>query len=169
MRLMSMRHGVVASPVGALTVVAHDGGLAGLYFADHLRRPGPDAFGPRDDAPFAEVARQLDEYFGGARTGFDLPLAAPGTAFHQRVWDLVARIPYGRTRTYGELAKELGDPGLAQAVGAANGRNPLSILVPCHRVVGADGNLTGYAGGLARKRFLLDLEARADAPAGRLF
>jgi methylated-DNA-[protein]-cysteine S-methyltransferase len=111
------------------------------------------------------VARQLGEYFAGERTGFELALDPPGDAFDRRVWELVAGIPYGRTRTYGELARDLGDPALAQAVGAANGRNPLCVVVPCHRVIGADGGLTGYAGGLPRKRFLLDLEA----PGGRLF
>jgi methylated-DNA-[protein]-cysteine S-methyltransferase len=165
MRLVGMRHGVVDSPLGELTVVARDDALVGLYFAGQRRRPDPGTLGPREDAGFAEVARQLGEYFAGARTGFELPLDPDGEAFDRRVWELVARIPYGRTRTYGELARELGDPALAQAVGAANGRNPLCVVVPCHRVIGADGGLTGYAGGLPRKRFLLDLEA----PGGRLF
>jgi methylated-DNA-[protein]-cysteine S-methyltransferase len=160
-----MRHGVVDSPLGALTVVARDDALVGLYFADQRRRPDPATLGPREDAGFTEVAGQLGEYFTGERTGFELALDPYGDAFDQRVWELVARIPYGRTRTYGELARELGDPGLAQAVGAANGRNPLCVVVPCHRVIGSGGGLTGYAGGLPRKRFLLDLEA----PGGRLF
>ncbi len=165
---MDVRHGVVGSPLGELTVVARDGALVGLYFAEQRRRPDVATLGPREDAGFTEVARQLGEYFAGERTRFDLALAPPGEGFDQRVWELVARIPYGRTQTYGELARDLGDPGLAQAVGAANGRNPLCVVVPCHRVIGAGGGLTGYAGGLPRKRFLLDLEAPAEA-AARLF
>jgi methylated-DNA-[protein]-cysteine S-methyltransferase len=111
--------------------------------------------------------RQLGEYFAGQRRAFELDLDLHGDEFDKRVWALVAAIPYGQTRSYGQLARELGDPGLAQQVGVANARNRLCIVVPCHRVVGADGRLTGYAGGLARKRALLELEA--PVPAGRLF
>lgn len=165
---MHATHTIVDSPLGPLTLVAHDGALAGVYFAEHARRPEPAAFGTRADAAFAAAAEQLGEYFSGARTRFELPLAARGDAFQQRVWARLADIPYGQTRSYGELATELGDPGLARAVGAANGRNPLCVIVPCHRVVGAGGRLVGYAGGLARKRFLLDLEGPAGlfAPRG---
>ena len=136
------------------------GALTGVYFEDHRRGPSPAALGPRDDdrPEFAAARWQLAEYFAGARTVFDLPLAPRGEPFRQRVWSLLRQIPYGETRSYGQLARELGDPALAQAVGSANGRNPLSVIVPCHRVVGADGSLTGYAGGLERKRFLLELE-----------
>ncbi|MGK5532714.1 methylated-DNA--[protein]-cysteine S-methyltransferase [Streptomyces sp. URMC 129] len=163
-------HAVVDSPVGGLTVVAgEDGALTGLYFEGHLRGPGAEAIGVRADAEFADVRAQLGEYFAGERTRFDVPLAPRGNAFQQAVWRLLRDIPYGERRSYGDLARALGDPALAQAVGAANGRNPVSIIVPCHRVVGADGSLTGYAGGLARKRFLLDLEEPAPADAGRLF
>ncbi|GAA1990152.1 methylated-DNA--[protein]-cysteine S-methyltransferase [Amycolatopsis minnesotensis] len=158
-----MRHTVVDSPLGELTLVADDDGLTGLYFEEHLRRPVE--LGPRVDEGFEAAAGQLREYFAGTRTGFDLDLAPRGSEFQREVWKLLTKIPHGRTTTYGELARELGDPGLAQAVGAANGRNPVSIVVPCHRVVGSDGALTGYAGGLSRKRFLLDLEQ----PDGRLF
>ena len=167
---MNTRHTVAVSPLGPLTLVADgDSALTGVYFKGHLRGPRPEALGPREDAGFEEATRQLREYFAGERTGFDLPLAPRGEEFDRTVWALVARIPYGQTRTYGELARELGDPHLAQAVGAANGRNPLSVIVPCHRVVGADGGLTGYAGGLPRKRFLLELETPAEARAARLF
>lgn len=166
---MSVTHTVVDSPLGELTVVGDDGALIGLYFADHRRRPDQAAFGPRVDSGFEDVAQQLSEYFTGERTKFDLLLAARGDAFDHRVWDLLTEIPYGETRTYGDLAQELGNPGLAQAVGAANGRNPLSVIVPCHRVVGAGRALTGYAGGLERKRFLLELEESAETKAGRLF
>lgn len=162
------RHTVVDSPLGALTLVAEGDALSGLYFEGHRRGPSPQALGPRTDGGFEEARRQLEEYFAGERRDFDLPLAARGEEFAQRVWKLLAQIPYGGTCSYGALARRLGDPGLAQAVGAANGRNPLCVIVPCHRVVAADGSLTGYAGGLERKRFLLDLEESA-AGTSRLF
>lgn len=154
----SSAHSIVDSPLGALTLVARDGALTGVYFTEHVRRPDPATFGRRADAGFEGVIEQLDEYFAGKRTYFDAPLGARGNAFQQKVWALLRQIPYGQTRSYLQLAKELGDPGLARSVGAANGRNPLSVIVPCHRVLGADGGLVGYAGGLERKRFLLDLE-----------
>jgi methylated-DNA-[protein]-cysteine S-methyltransferase len=153
-------HTVIGSPIGPLTVVRDGDALVGLYM-ELTRRPlAPELTGPRSATGFEEVARQLDEYFTGDRTAFDLPLRPVGNAFQLAVWDQLTRIPYGETRSYGEVARALGDPGAAQAVGAANGRNPLSIVLPCHRVIGADGALVGYAGGLARKRFLLDLEQR---------
>lgn len=173
---MNIRHTMLDSPLGELTVVADGDALTGLYFPGHVRGPDPATFGPREDTAFAETVfqetlfqeteRQLAEYFSGERTAFDLPLAPRGGAFELRVWELLREIPYGETRSYGDLARELGDPSLAQAVGSANGRNPISVIVPCHRVVGADGSLTGYAGGLDRKRYLLDLEAPV---AARLF
>jgi methylated-DNA-[protein]-cysteine S-methyltransferase len=166
---MSATHTVVGSPLGDLTIVAEDGALTGLYFDGHQRRPGPAGFGSRADAGFEAANRQLGEYFAGERTRFDLALAPRGDEFQHRVWRLLAEIPYGETRSYGELARELEDAGLAKAVGAANGRNPLCVIVPCHRVLGADGSLTGYAGGLYRKRFLLELEEPAEAKAVRLF
>lgn len=156
-------HTVIESPVGALTLVADGGALAGLYFAHHWYRPDPATFGARDDSggdsAFAAAGRQLGEYFAGRRTRFDLPLRANGDEFQRAVWAHVARIPYGVTATYGDIARDLGDPALARDVGAAVGRNPLAVLVPCHRVVGKGGALTGYAGGLRRKRYLLDLES----------
>jgi methylated-DNA-[protein]-cysteine S-methyltransferase len=153
---MPRTHAVLASPIGPLTAVREDGVLVGLWM-------GPtdtDGLGPRDDAAFADVRVQLDEYFAGTRTSFDLPLRATGNPLQLAVWELIAAIPYGTTRTYGELARDLGERSLAQAVGAACGRNPLPIVVPCHRVVGADGSLVGFGGGLDRKRYLLDLEHR---------
>jgi methylated-DNA-[protein]-cysteine S-methyltransferase len=162
-------HTVVDSPVGDLTVVAEDGALAGLYFEGHKRGPAPDALGGRADEGFEETARQLKEYFAGQRKEFDLPLAPRGNAFQIEVWGLLKNIPYGETRSYGDLARELGDVALSQAVGAANALNPLSVVVPCHRVVAADGSLRGYAGGLDRKRYLLDLEQPAADQGGRLF
>jgi methylated-DNA-[protein]-cysteine S-methyltransferase len=121
------------------------------------------------DPLFTEAAAQLDGYLAGRRTAFDIPTALAGDEFQQRVWALLTDIPYGATTTYGTLATRLGDSALAQEVGQAVGRNPLPVIVPCHRVVGKDGKLTGYAGGIARKRFLLELEEPALARAGRLF
>jgi methylated-DNA-[protein]-cysteine S-methyltransferase len=122
----------------------------------------PDVLGERADEGFEEVVRQLDEYFAGERTAFDLPLRPRGSPFELAVWEQLTRIPYGQTRSYGYVAAAVGEPGGAQAVGAANGRTPLAVVVPCHRVIGADGTLVGFGGGLPRKRFLLDLEQRAD-------
>jgi methylated-DNA-[protein]-cysteine S-methyltransferase len=160
---MRITHTIIDSPLGGLTLVARDGVLSGLYFAGHTRRPDELLFGDREDAGFEAAVEQLGEYFRGERTRFELPLDAQGDAFQQRVWDLLSDIPYGQTRSYGQLAATLGNTGLAREVGAANGRNPLCIIVPCHRVVGADGSLVGYAGGLGRKRFLLELEGALGA------
>ncbi len=157
-------HAVVDSPVGPLTLVALGEALTGLYLDEQRYRPAPAAFGePACDpmtAPFAEAAAQLREYFDGARTGFDLRLALAGTPFQLRVWAALRSIPYGQTVSYGQLADRLGRPSASRAVGLANGKNPVSIIVPCHRVVGADGSLTGYGGGIDRKRFLLAHERR---------
>jgi methylated-DNA-[protein]-cysteine S-methyltransferase len=162
-------HTVVDSPVGPLTLVADGAALVGLYFDGHLRPPRLADRGPRADDGFDAAVRQLGEYFAGTRREFDLELAPRGSAFEEKVWALLTKIPYGETRTYGQLAADLGDPGGAQAVGNANGWNPISIVVPCHRVVGTSGSLTGYAGGLRRKRFLLSLEEPPAAEDGRLF
>ncbi|MDX3849950.1 methylated-DNA--[protein]-cysteine S-methyltransferase [Streptomyces sp. AK02-01A] len=162
-------HTIIDSPLGGLTVVAENDALTGLYFERHRGRPAAEALGTRSDERFEETRRQLGQYFTGERHDFDLPLAPAGDEFQQRVWDLLRQIPYGQTRSYGDLARQLGDPSLAQAVGAANGRNPLCVLIPCHRVIGADGKLVGYAGGLDRKRQLLDLEEPAGGKADRLF
>ena len=151
-------HKVVSSALGELTLVRDGDGLRGLYFPHHWHRPDPATFGPRRADGFDAVAGQLAEYLTGTRREFDLPLSPPGAEFQLRVWHLVRQIPYGDTVTYGALAGRLGTDVTAQQVGAAVGRNPLCVLVPCHRVVGAAGKLTGYAGGLARKRHLLDLE-----------
>jgi methylated-DNA-[protein]-cysteine S-methyltransferase len=157
-------HVVVDSPVGLLTLVTAGGVLAGLYMTEQRHLPSSEAFGePAEDpdgAPFAAAAGQLREYFTGARTAFDLELALNGTAFQRRVWTALRGIPYGQTVSYGQLADRLGQPSASRAVGLANGKNPISIIVPCHRVVGADGGLTGYGGGIERKRFLLAHEQR---------
>ena len=157
---MSSTHTVFDSPIGPMSLVANDGVLSGVYFPAHSRLPDPETFGARVQTGFDAVTEQLDEYFRGDRTEFDLPLAPRGSAFQLGVWNLLRQIPYGETRSYGQLARELGKVSLAREVGGANARNPLSVIVPCHRVVGADGRLVGYAGGLERKQFLLDLEAR---------
>lgn len=165
----SLHHAVVASPIGPLTVVADGPVIVGCYMEGHLRGPGPDAIGPRDDAALADARSQLDEYFAGTRTAFDLPIELRGAPLQRAVWSALREIPFGARRSYGDLAVELGDRNLAQAVGAANARNPISVIVPCHRVVGADGSLVGFAGGLDRKRFLLDLEAQVGGTFDRLF
>ncbi|MEU1038823.1 methylated-DNA--[protein]-cysteine S-methyltransferase [Streptomyces sp. NPDC005551] len=155
------QHTVIDSPYGPLTLVATDGVLSGLYMAGQRHRPSEEHFGDPDDTPFAETRAQLDAYFAGESKDFDLPLHLDGTPFQRSVWEQLRLIPYGETRSYGELAALLGKPGASRAVGLANGRNPVGIIVPCHRVVGADGGLTGYGGGLDRKRRLLDFERGA--------
>jgi methylated-DNA-[protein]-cysteine S-methyltransferase len=158
---VEIRHTVITSPIGPLTLAARTGALCGLYFAEHKYQPPLHTLGPQVGAhehPFAEVARQLADYFAGRRTQFDVPLALQGNEFYTRVWQVLLAIPHGQRTTYGAIAAGLGNPRLAQAVGSAVGHNPVSIIVPCHRVVGRTGNLTGYAGGLDRKRFLLALE-----------
>jgi methylated-DNA-[protein]-cysteine S-methyltransferase len=151
------------TPVGPLTLVAEGEALVAILMEDQRHHPGELTYGRpagADDPLLERAAAQLEEYFAGERTAFDLPLAAEGTEFQRRVWAELQRIPYGETATYGELARRLGRPTGSRAVGLANGRNPLGIVVPCHRVVGSSGDLTGYGGGLPRKRLLLDLEAR---------
>jgi methylated-DNA-[protein]-cysteine S-methyltransferase len=155
---MTATHTTIDSPIGELTLVASDGVLSGIYFPGHWHMPAPGVFGMRSERGFERAQQQLSEYFAGERTEFDLATTIAGDEFQRRVWELIDLIPYGQTTTYGAMAGELGDPSLAREVGAAVGRNPLSIVVPCHRVVGKDGKLTGYAGGLERKRFLLELE-----------
>ena len=156
---------VLPSPVGRLTLVADAGGLAAILWQDDDPRRVP--LGPVEpDArnPVLRAARrQLQDYFEGRRQAFDLPLSFAGTAFQKRVWAELLLIPYGETRSYGQIARRLGDPNLMRAVGAANGRNPISIVAPCHRVVGAAGQLTGFAGGIDAKARLLTLEGARPA------
>ncbi|MET9828026.1 methylated-DNA--[protein]-cysteine S-methyltransferase [Streptomyces sp. NPDC006385] len=153
------QHTVIDSPYGPLTLVAEDGALCGLYMTDQRHRPPQETFGTRDEAPFAAVEEQLKAYFSGELKEFTLELSLRGTPFQRSVWAELRKIPYGETRSYGELADALGNSGASRAVGLANGKNPIGIIVPCHRVVGANGGLTGYGGGLARKRRLLDFES----------
>jgi methylated-DNA-[protein]-cysteine S-methyltransferase len=155
---MNATHTAIDSLIGELTLVARDGVLSGLYFPGHWHMPAAEVFGTRTERGFEPAERQLAEYFAGKRTEFELETSVVGDEFQRQVWKLIDRIPYGRTTTYGEMARELGDAVQAREVGNAVGRNPLSIVVPCHRVVGKEGQLTGYAGGLERKRTLLELE-----------
>ena len=151
------------SPIGALTLVCDGAGLSGLYFENHKVGGPPKDAAPGADRVLDEARRQLDAYFAGRLVRFDVPLSTAGTAFQARVWAALRAIAPGVMRTYGAIAEEIGAPAAVRAVGAAIGRNPISIIVPCHRVVGANGALTGFAGGLERKAFLLALE-RAAAP-----
>ena len=147
-----------ASPVGPLTLIGRDGGIAGLYLDQHRHGITMASGRPRDDAYFAAAMSQLAAYFAGELTDFALVLTPRGTDFQQRVWAALTQIPYGTTTTYGALTARLGAPGASRAVGMANGRNPISIIVPCHRVVGSDGALRGFGGGVDNKRWLLDHE-----------
>jgi methylated-DNA-[protein]-cysteine S-methyltransferase len=151
----------VSSPVGDIALVGDGEALSGLYMPQHRHRPPLPEGTVRDDEAFDAAREQLAAYFAGERTGFDLPVQATGTPFQHEVWQALTEIPYGTTWSYGDLAKRIGNPAAVRAVGLANGRNPVSIVVPCHRVVGANGSLTGYGGGIERKRFLLDLERGA--------
>ncbi|MFK4071477.1 methylated-DNA--[protein]-cysteine S-methyltransferase [Streptomyces sp. NPDC029674] len=165
---MDRLHTLIDSPYGPLTLVATGGVLSGLYMTEQRHRPPEETFGDRDPAPFREAISQLEAYFSGELTEFDVPLRLDGTPFQRTVWRALQQIPYGETRTYGELAEALGKPNASRAVGLANGKNPIGVIVPCHRVIGANGSLTGYGGGLDRKQRLLAFEggsvsAAADA------
>ena len=172
-----VRHGTIATVLGELTLVAardQDGdGLAAIYFPGHWHLPEQSTFGTAVDASaddlFQTVKAQLDEYFDGQRTQFTIPLVPQGNEFSQKVWAMLQDIPFGQTMTYGDIAERLGNKHLAQRVGQVVGRNPISIIIPCHRVIGSDGSLTGYAGGLERKRLLLELEEPAEVTEARLF
>jgi methylated-DNA-[protein]-cysteine S-methyltransferase len=170
---MQSRHTIIDSPLGELTLTADGDSLTGVYFQHHWHPPTSEALGqyvePATNEVFRSVSEQLHDYLAGERTQFDVPTAVVGDPRQRRIWALLADIGYGQTKTYGELAAELADGTTAYEVGQVVGRSPLSIIVPCHRVVGKDGTLTGYAGGLTRKRFLLDLEEPAPAASGRLF
>jgi methylated-DNA-[protein]-cysteine S-methyltransferase len=152
-------HTVVESPLGPLTLVADGDALIGLYMVDQRHRP--DVASPRDDSVLPELREQLAAYFRRELKDFDVPLSLAGTPFQQAVWAGLRTIPYGETWSYGELAEAIGRPGASRAVGLANGKNPVGVVVPCHRVVGSTGSLTGYGGGLERKQWLLDLERGA--------
>jgi len=154
---MQLSYTTHPSPIGDLLLVG-DTVLRGLYIPPHRWAPRVERGWHRTKEPFAQATAQLDAYFSGESTEFNLPMAAGGTAFQQQVWAALKEIPYGQTTTYGQLAKAIGRPRASRAVGAANGRNPISIIVPCHRVIGANGRLTGYGAGVERKQALLDHE-----------
>jgi methylated-DNA-[protein]-cysteine S-methyltransferase len=163
----TVTHTVLQTRLGELTVVKEDDSLTGLYFPGHWPPPRRAAFGTWADDGFEEVARQLEACLTGERDDFDLPLKTRGTEFDRFVWDLIRQVPFGQTTTYGELARRLGTGTSPRAVGSAVGRNPLCIIIPCHRVIGSTGKLTGYAGGLERKRALLDIERERCRATGR--
>ena len=147
------------SPIGSLLLVAFDGALVGLYMEDHTGGPTIDPDWRADAGWFKPICTQLKAYFSGDLTQFDVPLAPTGTAFQKRVWRELSKIPFGETISYGEQARRIGQPAASRAVGRANGQNPISIIVPCHRVIGSNGSLTGFGGGIERKRWLLEHEA----------
>jgi methylated-DNA-[protein]-cysteine S-methyltransferase len=158
-------HRWVDTSIGRLLLVASPAGLRAIMFERNGRPPDPpERSNPAGGGALDEAARQLGDYFERRRRHFDLPLDPAGTPFQRRVWEALRKIPYGEIRSYGEIAREVGRPDATRAVGAANGANPLPIVVPCHRVVGADGSLTGFGGGLELKRFLLDLEGAIAQP-----
>ncbi|MFK0007558.1 methylated-DNA--[protein]-cysteine S-methyltransferase [Paenarthrobacter sp. NPDC090520] len=169
---MNSRHTTMDSPLGQLTLTARGEFLTGIFYEGHWHLPPTEYFGDAvdpEDTVFSQAESELREFLDGTRTHFGVAFKTSGNPFQERVWERLQSIPFGETVTYGELAAELGDPHLAQAVGSAVGRNPISIIIPCHRVVGHKGQLTGYAGGLANKRFLLELEEPPSIRESKLF
>lgn len=163
-----MYYRTIDSPIGLLTLAGRGHVLTNLRMVDQTYEPNR-ADWVLDDRAFAEAVDQLGGYFAGERTDFDLELSISGTQFQRQVWQALTTIPYGETRSYGEIAEQIGAPGSARAVGLANGRNPIAIIVPCHRVIGASGSLIGYGGGLDRKRSLLELEKKRKSATLSLF
>ena len=155
-----MYYTFVSSPIGQLMLAGSESALKVVGFPTGSKARSAEPDWERNNEPFMEAARQLDEYFVGKRHDFDLPIESEASGFQADVQDALRRIPYGETRSYGAVARDIGRPKAVRAVGAANGRNPLPIVIPCHRVIGRDGDLTGFGGGLATKRYLLDLERR---------
>ena len=161
--MMSLRFRIVDSPIGPLTLAGVGSTLMHLRMAEQSHEPDRSRWTPGDPGAFAGVVEQLDAYFAGSLTDFDVDVDVAGTPFQRRVWTALQTIPYGQTRSYGQIAEQIGSPGASRAVGLANGRNPVSIIVPCHRVIGAGGAVSGYAGGVDRKTTLLALERHAVA------
>jgi methylated-DNA-[protein]-cysteine S-methyltransferase len=155
-----MHYTKIESPLGPLLLEANDAGLCSIKFVAGRRAVRPQPEEAQNDAPFAETIRQLQAYFRGELEDFDLPLALIGTPFQLRVWQRLREIPYGETISYGQLARDIGQPQASRAVGLANGSNPIPIIIPCHRVIGSNGKLTGYGGGLPIKEKLLAFESR---------
>lgn len=164
-----MQYRTIDSPVGPLTLAGTGSTLMHLRMADQTHEPDRSRWKPADNGAFSDVIEQLEAYFSGSLTEFDVDLQLDGTDFQRRVWAALRTIPYGETRSYGDIATQIGSPGASRAVGLANGRNPISIIVPCHRVVGSTGGLTGYGGGIDRKRALLTLEADRQPAQAALF
>ncbi|OBF31045.1 cysteine methyltransferase [Mycolicibacterium peregrinum] len=162
--MTTLQYRTMDSPVGLLTLAGRDGRLRHLRMVDQTYEPSREGW-ERDDAAFPDAVDQLTAYFAGERTEFELELDMVGTQFQRRVWEALQTIPYGETCSYGEIARQIGSPSGSRAVGLANGHNPIGIIVPCHRVIGANGSLTGYGGGLDRKRALLELEKSRTMPA----
>jgi methylated-DNA-[protein]-cysteine S-methyltransferase len=152
------------TPLGRMLLVANGKGLCGLHFVGQKYFPKIDPSWKRGGGPVAHARRELEGYFSGKRKAFTVPLAPEGTPFQRAIWKEIAKVPFGETLTYAELARRAGYPGCARAAGAATGRNPIGVIVPCHRIVGTDGSLTGYAGGLPKKKALLALEGVSGAP-----
>lgn len=169
MAASEISYSYVDSPVGRLLLAGDAEGLSMISFPSGRRPREPSASWTRNDVVLAEAITQLRAYFAGERREFSLPLRPGGTPFQERVWGALCEVPFGATISYGELARRIGQPAAARAVGAANGANPLPIIVPCHRVIGADHSLTGFGGGLATKRYLLAHEARLTRRPGDLF
>lgn len=155
---MQLSYRTIRSPVGPLTLAGIGNILMHLRMSDQTHEPDRTGWAPAGSGAFADVVEQLDAYFAGSLTEFDVDMKLTGTEFQRRVWTALQSIPYGETRSYGEVAAQIGSPAAARAVGLSNGRNPISIIVPCHRVIGSGGGLTGYGGGIDRKRLLLALE-----------
>lgn len=160
----AVHYTTIESPLGELLLIGTGETVSGLYMQDGRTAMSVASSWQETPRAFPEARRQLAEYFAGERRRFTVELALDGTPFQRRVWRALQEIPYGETTSYGELARVVGNPSAARAVGLANGRNPVSIIVPCHRVIGANGSLTGFGGGIERKRILLELEAAATAP-----
>lgn len=166
---MHVRFRTIASPIGELTLAGAGSTLTYLLMAQQSHKPDRSDWEPSDPDAFADVVEQLDAYFAGTLTEFNVDMQSEGTEFQRRVWSALQTIPYGETRSYGQIAEQIGSPAASRAVGLANGRNPISIIVPCHRVIGSSGGLTGYGGGIERKRALLELEMNRHASVPALF
>lgn len=167
--MTTMQYRIIESPVGPLTLAGIGSTLMHLRMVDQTHEPDRSGWAPAEAEIFADAAEQLAAYFSGELTQFDLELHLAGTEFQRKVWAALQTIPYGETRSYGEIAMQIGSPGASRAVGLANGRNPIGIIVPCHRVIGSTGGLTGYGGGIDRKKALLALEKKRLAAELSLF
>ena len=167
--MTALQYRIIDSPIGPLTLAGSDSTLMHLRMVDQTHEPDRTGWEPAGPDAFADVIEQLHAYFAGTLTEFDVEMQSDGTEFQRRVWTALQTIPYGETRSYGQIAEQIGSPAASRAVGMANGRNPISIIVPCHRVIGSSGSLTGYGGGIERKRTLLELEMTANTSTPALF